>query len=272
MSFLKSISSSTKSTSNSLGSLRTSEHFAFSNSLRSNQNYIPWRESACAEIDWKLDNDKISQLCDVKVVSRAIGSTIGNHVAMFFDWGSKQALYEAGDVGGSLVPTWSKGPLSSSKHEWKVDEAYQRCISPHEVNRNAIDLVRSGRYYDVVENNCYWWVLDLAKKFQIEINFSVWAALSFIPGIPVIVDGFMNGSKGSIVKSSELVENAAPMLTKSSDLVDNSSTVVENAKDLYLQSGNLMQSPTPNQLSKVAKTAIELADNVSTIAQKLQTT
>ena len=156
-------------------------------------------------------------------------------------------------------------------YKWEVDEEHQCCISPKQENRNAVDLVRSGRYYDVVENNCYWWVLDLAKTFDIEIIFSVWAALSFIPRIPVIYNGFINGSKGSIVNSSELVENAASMLAKSSNLADNSSTIVENAKDLYLQSGNLMYSPTPNQLSKIAKTAIELADIVSTIAQKIQT-
>lgn len=183
-----------KSNSNSSESSRGSRHFRSSDSLRS-KDYKPWRQSSPTEFEWKCDNDGKRSGCDVQVISRDIGVGIARHVALYFDWGWKQAIYESGDENGYLIPFWSKEKLENSEFIWVVDESYHCSCSPKEVNREAIDLERSGRYYDVAENNCYWWAMDLAKKFGIKIDISIWAALSFIPGVPALIDWGLSSSK-----------------------------------------------------------------------------
>lgn len=179
--------------SNALKSSRKSEHIRSTDSSRQDKAFVPWKKSTPTEFNWKLDNDVSCKACTLKVVTRPLEAGVGNHVALYFEWFGKQALYEAGCDVVSLVPWWTAGPLDKS--EWTVDEIHKREMTPKKVNRTALNLDRSGRCYDVVENNCYWWVLDFSEALGIEIDLSVWAALSFAPGVPAIVEFLSNSAE-----------------------------------------------------------------------------
>ena len=131
--------------------------------------------------DWVCTKDDKKRACTLYVVTRSLGGLI-KHVGLYFDWGDKQAIYDAGKLNYLLVPSWSPETLDESEYTWVKEETYECTCSPRQVNRAAVDLERTGKPYDLKDNNCYWWAYDLAKALDVTIKYSRWAVLrSFLP-------------------------------------------------------------------------------------------
>lgn len=160
--------------------------------------------SKTKNFEWVRDFEVRVRTCSVQVISRDVGGSISNsksskfgnsgnsgiakHIALYFDWGDRQAIYEANAVNDKLIPSWINGPLSDSEEKWTVEESYSCECSPKQVNEKAKDLPLSGQHYQLTTANCYWWAYDFAKTLGINIELSDWAVFLNIPGLAMLLN------------------------------------------------------------------------------------
>ena len=130
--------------------------------------------------------DDTKRACTMYVLTRRIDVRIplAKHVALYFDWGDTQAIYEAYDVDGKLISSWSPETIEESEYKWFKKETYKCTCSPEQVNRAAEDLKRTGNYR-AAKNNCQKWAYDLAKALSVTIKYPIWTA---IPVLNTLVD------------------------------------------------------------------------------------
>lgn len=149
--------------------------------------------------DWVCTKDKIKRKCSLKVITRPLAlEGIVKHVALYFDWKDKQAIYEAGELNNLLIPSWSPERITECDFDWTVEETYDFQCSPQMVNRTAADLDRTGKPYNLSKNNCYWWAYDCAKELGVEIEYSSWAILAkdiVVSAVLDVTQAFLSSDK-----------------------------------------------------------------------------